>query len=432
MNLKRNVLKFFTGFFLSFLLLGSLSQTSKVSAETLCPSNLDPDSIECLDYLRDALSDINKTQGKLESQLNNEQYQQLSLQEKISYITNQVTQTEKVIQSLQLEIAAQDIEINMLEDEIKTKEDSIAVMKQEISQLEDLVDRRVMESYKYSFFGPFELFVDSNSFSNLLRKTKYMLATRENDKEFLEDYSEEVKTLAKEEEELSVHRAELQLKRNSIEEEKTQLISEKKTLDAQKAEKASLLAESERKERELLATLEANRNLQAQLDVAIMQYIQDHGESMANYGWVNQGTWIGRMGGLANGCSTGPHLHFSIDSTSTSYWNGWGAVDPFSNGYLIKSDKYAWISASGWKYYYIYGNSMTLPLAGSVIVTQYPHYYSGITRYAIDLYSMNGYGAPVYAAMSGTLWKGTDSCGDTYAVIENSTTKLRTAYFHLQ
>lgn len=417
---------------ISFLFIGFIPQAFKVEAETLCPSNLDPDSIECLDYLRKALSDINNKQGKLESSLANEQYQQLTLQEKITYITNQVTQTEKVIQSLQLEIAAQDIEISMLEDEIKEKEDKIAVMKQEISQLEGLVDMRVMESYKYSFFGPFELLVDSKSFSNLLRKTKYMLATRENDKEFLEDYTQDVEILDKEEEELALKRADLQLKRNSIEEEKTQLISEKKTLDAQKAEKATLLAESERKERELLATLESNRSLQAQLDVAIMEYIQAHGESMANYGWVTQGSWIGRMGGKANGCSTGPHLHFSIDSTSTSYWNGWGAIDPFSNGYLVKSSSYAWTSASGWKYYYIEKGGMSLPLAGKAVMTQYPHYYNGTTRYAVDMYSLNGYGAPVYAAHSGTLWKGTDRCGDTYAVIENTTTKIRTAYFHLQ
>jgi murein DD-endopeptidase MepM/ murein hydrolase activator NlpD len=160
----------------------------------------------------------------------------------------------------------------------------------------------------------------------------------------------------------------------------------------------------------------------------MLKYLAEHGDQMADYGWVNAGSWIGNMGGLPNACSTGPHIHFSIDYVNSSYYDGYGQISPWS-GYLTKGPDYYWQSPSGWKYYYVRGGSFTLPLTGTVILTQDHHI---LPRKAIDITTTKGYGAPVYAAMSGNLWKGTDRCGDTYAVIENPSTGIRTAYFHLQ
>lgn len=402
--------------------------TKSTQAESLCPSTMNPDSVECLDYLRDKLADTNKEQSNLEKKLKDEDYQQLTLNEKIKYISGQISATETNINALELEIAAQDVEIKLLAKEIQTKEDSLSLVKQEADLLEDTVNKRITESYKYSFVGPLELFLDSKNIDTILRKTKYILETRQQDKSSLEEYNKKIEEIREEEMVLANSKADLQSKRNAVEEEKSTLVEERNNLSSQKGEKDRLLAESLQRERSMLATLEANRTKQAQLDEAIMSYIQAHGDQMADYGWVSAGTWIGRMGGLANGCSTGPHLHFSIDRIGTSYWNGYGELDPWS-GYLKKGPGYHWISASGWKYYYITGGSMVLPLSGTVILTQDHH---TAVRKAIDIYSLNGYGAPVYAATEGRLWKGTDRCGDTYAVVENTKTGIRTAYFHLQ
>ena len=48
-----------------------ISKNSKqiVAEESLCPSSMDPDSRECLDYLRDQLTDINKTNSDIENKL---------------------------------------------------------------------------------------------------------------------------------------------------------------------------------------------------------------------------------------------------------------------------------------------------------------------------------------------------------------------------
>lgn len=408
----------------------------ETDASSLCPSNMDPDSRECLDYLRDKLAEANKQQSTLSKKLADEQYQQLSLQEKINYINTQISETERVIDTLHMEIAAQDVEINLLTKEIQTKEDTLGLLKQEIYILEDLVNQRVTESYKYSYVGFFELIMDVKNIENIIRKTKYLVETREKDKDSLQTYGKRTKELEEEEKVLEEEKAQLQIKRNTVEEEKLKLVDEKNNLASQKAEKDRLLAESQRRGQEILAKLDTYRTLQSTYDNAIMEYIAAHGDQMANHGWVTKGTWIGMVKEGSSACSTGTHLHFSIDTMSSSYWDGCGKVNTFS-GYLNKGPDYWWQSASGWKYYYVRSGSMRVPLGGTVILTGDGSTHSGRSscpspRYAIDITSTMWSNISVYAAMDGNLKKGIDSCGDQYAVIENPNTGIRTAYFHMK
>jgi len=406
----------------------ALIPTDLVRAESLCPSNMDPNSRECLNFLRKQLSSINSNLSTLEKKLKNEQYQQLTLRQKIEYITQQIAETEKIIQVLSIEIAAKDVEISLLSKEIQTKEDNLNLLNQETQKLKETVNKRVSESYKYSFVSPFEVFLNVKNLETILRKTKYLLETRSKDKISLAEYALKTNDLEEEEELLSLKKLELQQIRNSSEEEKIRLDEQKTQLENQKVERTKLLAESEKKESELVASFEANRAKQSSIDDAIMKYVQEHGDQMADYGWVKKGAWIGRMDGSPNACSTGYHIHFAIDRIGSGYYDGFGQIDPWS-GYLRKGPDWWRTSASGWKYYYIRSGSMQLPLAGTVVLTQ--DYHSSV-RKAIDIYSLNGYGAEVYAAMEGNLYKSTDRCGDTYAVIKNVNTGLRTAYYHLQ
>jgi len=411
------------------ILISFFSYNSTILAETsLCPADMDPDSIECLNYLRDQLGDINESNSNIENQLQDEAYKQLSLEGKIKYIDEQIEQTSKLISSTELEIAVYNVEIKIMESNIEEVEDDIALSKQEINQIEKSVNLRLTESYKYTFIGPLEIFLNSSNLENILRRTKYLLVTKEQDIEQLTMLSEKEAELLSKEESLTLQSAALQQVRQKLEAEQDEILVQKIELDKQKSEKSYLLSESIKKEKSLLATWDANRIKQGLLDEAVMMYIAEHGDQMANYGWVNTGDWIGNMGGLANGCSTGPHLHFSIDYMNSGYYHGYGQIDPWG-GYLTKGPDYYWQSASGWKYYFVRSDSFRVPLSGRVILTQDHHI---LPRKSIDIYSLNGYGSPVYAAMSGNLSKGTDRCGDTYAVIENSSTGLRTEYFHLQ
>jgi len=431
MNKKRivkilGILLFVT---LSFVLLSKPITPTAYAAS--CPSYMDPNSLQCLNYLKDQLEKIQSQQSTLQKQLNNEAYQQLTLQEKITYMTNQISQTERVIKSLEVEIAANDIEIKLLSKDIQDKEDYISILRQETNILEQTVNQRITESYKYSFVGPLEIFLDVKSLSSALRRTKYLIATRSQDIVSLEEYASKIENLKQQETDLATKKANLQIKRNSVEQEKLSLAKEVNTLANQKDEKNRLLAESKAKEAELLAALRKNKDLQKQLDTQILAYINAHLSDIINSGPVYKGNPIGYVYPSSSKCSTGPHLHFGIDSKSSGTFSA--SVNPFST-YLI------WGAASGlplapdkWNYPYVLSNRYSVPIGGSVIMTQ--DYHSG---YAIDLSKPGGSAnAPVLAADDGTLWKGVDSCGQKYAIIVHNKPNsykygYRTIYVHLK
>lgn len=443
--LKKNIFK--TIFFLLLILtfFGFLNNKLifQTEAETLCPSSMDPDSVECYNYLNEKSEELRKQQGTLQQKLKEEEYQQLSLSEKISYITQQVSQTEKVIKSLEVEIAASDVQIKLLEKGIQEKEDGTSLMKQEITLLESSVTKRITEAYKYSFVGPLELILDSDGLGSILRKTKYLAVTRSQDKESLEDFGKKVDYLKKEEEKLQKQKAELQLVRNSIEEEKTELFDEKQNLAQQKAEKDRLLAQSKANEVVLLAELKQKKEQQAVIDAQIIAYINAHLDEAVDSGPVSKGTIIGYVYPGGNSCSgsTGPHLHFAASTTSSGDF--YANINLYSQGYLrIGSPSGLPAAADGWEWPYLLPGHYAVPMSGpGVYITQDYHdpngnYKQDLPResqyYATDISRIGGSAnAPVLAAEAGTLRRGVDYCGQSYAVI-NHPNGYRTIYVHLR
>ncbi len=411
------------------------SKQEPVSAQTSCPPNIDPNSYECVEYLRKQSEILRKQQESIQRQLKNEEYQQLSLQEKINYIKDQIIQSEKVIQSLQVEIAANDVEIKLLEKDLTEKEDTISLLKQEIGILEETVNERITESYKYSFLGTFEILLDINNISSALRKAKYLASTREKDKQYLENYSVKVTELKEEEKELAENKAKIQIKRNSIEEEKIKLAENQIVLDGQKKERESLLAQSKAKQAQLLAEMVQKKDQQAALDAKILAYINAHMGEMIKEGPVPRGGLIGYLDKGVGTCgfSTGPHLHFGI-SKSTMSQGFYSNVPIWSNGYLTwqgPGTAYDWdgttppqLATSG---------SYLMPLTGSVVVTQNVHERDPRNYHAVDLVRADYYstgGAAVVAAASGTVYR-RQECGQGYVVIDHNN-GYRTIYLHLK
>ena len=131
-----------------------------IYAQSLCPSNIDPSSRECLNFLRDQAGRLAQSSNRIERDLSNEQYKQLTLQEQIKYTSEKIEQAQKVIQLIEIEVSALNVEIGLLEKEINKIEEGIALSNQEIIILENLINKRIVESYKISFIGPLELFLD--------------------------------------------------------------------------------------------------------------------------------------------------------------------------------------------------------------------------------------------------------------------------------
>ena len=401
---------------------------TKVSA-TSCPSYMDPNSDACYKYLLNQYNTLQQQQTTIQKQLTQEQYTQLSLEDKISYMTNEIEQTQNVIQSLEIEIAANQIQITMLKNDIQEKEDAIAVMKQEISVLEETVNQRVTETYKYSFLSPFDLLLDSKSFAQVLNKIKYLAATRTTDIASLEDYAQKATALKKEEDELDAQRLDLQTKEDAIQAETTDLANKNKDLQSQVSEKNNLLAQSQAKSAALLATLRQNKTVQVQLDAEITAYVNAHMQELLTYGFIKSvkaGDVIGYADPNTGKCSTGPHVHFGIDSNSSGTFSA--NVKPFPTYLTWGAASGLPLASDGWNYPYVYSNQYHVPLNGSVIMTQ--DYHQG---FAIDLSLMGGTGnAPVLAASSGKLYRALDSgCNQNYALIIQDDGR-RTIYLHLK
>jgi len=430
MRIKKTVFTILGLFFigiLSFFIL-SLYRYNPVIAQAECPAHMSPSSVECLDYLRQELNKIDKQQGNIQRQLKNVEYQKLSLEEKIEYTNNLITQAESGIKKLQLEIASTDIEITLLEKEIRDKEDGISILKQEIEILNSTVNERLTESYKYSFINQFELLLDLKNISSMLKKIKYLEITRVQDKKALEEYTNKTADLVIEEKELSGKKEELSEKREAVETEKIQLGEEKISLDAQKRERESLLSKARIQEAQLNATYQQNLLKRQRLDSAIIAYIGKYGDQAVNEGPVSTGAWIGRMGNT--GQSSGAHLHFSMRASHSG--NPCDGTIPILDGYL-RQGAGSWITGwDGWNWPYIHAGSWSLPIAGPhVIMSQ--NYHQG---YAIDLISYKAdrtvnLGAPIYAVMGGTLYKSTDGYGGKYAYIRHNN-GWTSCYLHLQ
>ncbi|MDD2270159.1 MAG: hypothetical protein PHG60_01065 [Candidatus Dojkabacteria bacterium] len=410
--------------FLSILLLSQVPLRTEAAS---CPSSMDPSSIECLDYLRNQLNDLSRKNSSIQSQLSNEEYKQLSLSQKLDYIANQIEQTEKVIKSLEIELAAKNIEMKILEEKIEKTEDSIGLSRQEINQLEGTVNQRITESYKYSFIGALELFLDTKNLDQILRKTKYLLTTREKDAEQLESYASLVRELEVEEKELAKQRSELEATKLKMEEQQEELLIEKSNLDSQKVERERLLVQSKQKAAELEAQYVKNVKALSDLDTAIIAYINKYGDQAVNSGYVNGNTWIGRMGN--SGYSFGDHLHFSMNNGTGDLCGG--NINILGNQFIQGGG--SWIVGwDGWRWPYMYAGSLPLPIAGPhVIMSQNYHHGTAIDliSYKAD-YSKN-YGAPIYSVMEGQLYKGTDPYGGKYAYIKHNN-GWRSCYLHLQ
>ncbi|HVX92786.1 MAG TPA: hypothetical protein VHA74_01595 [Candidatus Dojkabacteria bacterium] len=417
----------------SYLLFAFNTFDSKVGAySTSCPPGMTDQ--QCLIYLQQQSANLQKEKSSISSKLSAEQYNQLSLQQKISYLNGQIKDTQNQINDLEIQIETNNVKVRILNADITDKENSVNTLAQEVQTLDSSMKKRISLSYQYSFITPIEIILENNNFDTLLRRLKYLAESRKKDKDLLAQMAETKGKLQNEKDELESKKAQVDQKLTEIEAQKTELFAQKTSLDKQKSERSGLLAISQQKESDYQKSL---ANLKKQEDIITAKISQlifnlfQSGQLPANTP-VNRGDIIGFEG--HSGLAYGAHLHFELRKNGS-------IINPYAGGY------FTWPNGNG---------SKKFPMSGASI-TQFPHSNS----YAIDMvsmsmgnqsgdkyytngvhcsygsvpagyYNMRGEGAPLYAIADGKVSNVfTDVCGGR-AVIVDYGGGLTALYLHLR
>lgn len=425
-----------------FLLNDSLAYKA-TAYETTCPSWMSDQ--ECLTFLQEQTQLIADEKNNLNTSINAENFEQMSLSQQIAYLASSVKETELEIAEKELDIEKKNVEIRLLGNDILDLQNSIDTLTQEINNLKDIMSNRTQASYKMTFVSPIEIILDSKNFETMMRRMKYLMEAKKKDRELLSDMAVSRGQLEDEEVILNEKRAEIQTKRNDIEAQRADLAEDRKNLESQQAQQQVLLAESQKREQEYndnLAELQAMEDsITAQVTQLIMQLYQS-GQLPADTP-VSKGDVIGFQG--HTGFAYGSHLHFELN---------FGNTNPFSNGYL---------TGGGAIYASVNSGSAHTPLSGAHL-TQGFHSGGYGGGYAIDLvsfthgiqpqdyycveagqvccfgtcvpagcwYGLKGEGAPIHAIKDGMITKVTMGvCGGKYTVVDHGGGET-SLYLHLR
>lgn len=427
----------------AFYLLNDSITYKATAYETTCPDWMGDQ--ECLDFLQEQAQQIADEKSNLNTSIDAENFEQMSLSQQISYLASKVTETELEIAEKEIDVEKKNVEVRILGSDILDLQNSIDTLTQEINNLEDIMTNRTQASYKMTFISPLEVVLDSKNFETMMRRMKYLIEAKKKDRELLSDMAVSKDQLKEEESILSEKRAEVQTKRNDIEAQRAELAEDRKNLESQQAQQQVLLAESQRREQEYqdnLAALQAMEDsITAQVTQLIMQLYQS-GQLPADTP-VSKGDIIGFQG--HTGFSYGSHLHFELN---------FGNTNPFANGYL---------TGGGAIYAPVNSGSAHTPLSGAHL-TQGFHSGGYGGGYAIDLvsfthgiqpqdyycveagqvccfgtcvpagcwYGLRGEGAPIHAIKDGMITKVTTGvCGGQYTVVDHGGGET-SLYLHLR
>jgi hypothetical protein len=430
---------------LTILFLNTIITGTSKANDDICPDNMTLD--QCYSYLTKKIADLDKQSKIVSGNLSAEKYNQLTLNQQIDYTKRKIAEAELEIQKTEIELETKNVEIRMIERDIEETQNNVATVKQESTKLEASISKRLSISYKYSLMNPLELLVKSQDFDTLLRKMKYLIETRKNDKILLSEMQNKSVVLDAEERVLGKSKLDLEKARIEVEEKKTYLFNQKEFLASQQTEHARLLAPSKQRESSYTATLSEIEKMQNEAInqiAAIIRLMYERGQIAVDMP-VKRGDIVGAQG--YTGYTYGSHLHLVVYNTNGQ------SVNPFSAGYLTGGNIYGNPVGSANYHYPVDGGILTQSwwfkssLEKHLAIDVQSHTYGdqsggkyygaaiscyGLPTRAPGYYNTRGTGAPVRALADGKISKiQTDACGGKYVIIEHDDGNS-SLYLHLQ
>lgn len=389
---------------------------------------------ESLSSVEQKILDNKKQQEETNKKINELKDQEVTLKNQISYMEGQISLTKLKIEEARLEIEEKNNQIKNLEGDIGVLGTRIDRLSDLLVKQRDIYTEKVRRGYKESRITFLDVIFGGDSFSDIVRRVKYLSALSIWDQKVFAQMKLTEANFKGQKSILTDKKETVESLRAGVLFAKTQMEGREADLNKQKQAKADLLAltqNDEVKYQEILARLkreeEEMRNALGSLFSQISQGLVDGKEVTKDEVIGLQGN-TGNVSPKPNECvsmglsdSCGSHLHFMILVDPTTCSNMYNCnVDP--TPYLDNAE---------------YAKPMVFPGSWRDSVTQ----YYGQTSFAnsgAGGYSFHSgidfavsHGSPIHSVSAGKVYYGVDSAGGKFAVVIHSE-NLYSAYWHLQ
>lgn len=352
-----------------------------------------PADAGCGDIIR-----CNQEIARVKKEITRLQGEEDSLKNQIAYLDNQIYLS-------QLEIEAKQQEINILSGDIGDLSTRLERIGNFLAYQEEIFTNRARLAYASDQLSSFDIVLGAENLDDAMRRIKYLHVLEDQDVQALSDMRDT--------------RAEFNDQKKVLEDKKSSVERLKKEVEAQKV---SLIYQQDSKEELLVITQGRESNYQRylkQLEAerqSILAALRRGGKKL---GTVSRGERIWPQG--STGCSTGPHIHYEIRTSSNSILNPCGGFVG-CNG--------LWNSVTSRTYY--------TPGGPSNYLTQG---FSWSSHQALDIFARDGW---VYASERGTAylvedtswkswcWVNKSDDGPAYGVYILHPDGRKTIYWHVQ